>query len=340
MGPQNAFKFTNAIGVARPSERLLGLRRQHDRLLSDVARKRKALERAEVELERISAEVARRLTPVIEESSRIDAELHRLFDELFAKPKLSKRARRAIREVYEQLQDEGVLSVNEREGFGDAAAAPDLDEDGDDDPPQAEVPAAAPVNASATLRGIFLRLARALHPDRVQDDGEKDARTETMKEINRAYREGDVARLAELERNLKERGLFEGAAAGEGGGDDAERTCAALEETNEALRQQLKKLRRALRALRDSDMGQMAAELERRRRLGVGGDPFVNLDADAQADLERFRLLRDYVRAFLDGEITLDDFLAGPPSDEDELDFEDLAEPPRRPRGRARKSAR
>src|SRR4051812_40189461 len=124
MGSQKATAFANAIGFSRPPERLLGLLRQHDRLLADVTRKRKTLERAREEIARVAAEVARRLEPIIEESRQIDAEVHGLFAELLDRPKLSKRARRAIRRVYDDLQDEGVLSDRPRD-----AAAAGLEED-------------------------------------------------------------------------------------------------------------------------------------------------------------------------------------------------------------------
>lgn len=348
MGSQQATAFANAIGFSRPPERLLGLLRQHDRLLADVTRKRKALERAKEDVARVADEVARRLEPIIEESRRIDAEVHAFFAELLTRPRLSKRARRAIRRVYDELQDEGVLSARPHDHAANDAGAssPGLDEDERDDDSEDDgsgdqrssrrgnaasdrVPTAAPAGANPTLRGLFLRLARALHPDRVQDARERADRTETMKEINRAYREGDMARLAELERDLKARGAFTdpapGAGAGRGivGGDDVERRCAVLEQTNAALHQQLKGLRRDLRALRDSEMGRMAADIERRRRRAGKVSPFAALDADATADIQRFRVLRDYVRAFRDGEITLEAFLMGPPDDPDDED-EDL----------------
>src|SRR4051794_40358511 len=131
MGSRKANAFATAIGFARPSERLLGLLRQHDRLLADVTRKRKDLERAREEVARVAAEVARRLEPIIEESRRIDAELHGLFAELLGRSKLSKRAKRAVRRVYDELQDEGILSdrPGDRAAHPGAAGSAGLDED-------------------------------------------------------------------------------------------------------------------------------------------------------------------------------------------------------------------
>ena len=51
-----------------------------------------------------------------------------------------------------------------------------------------------------SVRGVFRKLAEALHPDKVQAEEEKRWRTEVMKEITRAYQDGDLARLLELER--------------------------------------------------------------------------------------------------------------------------------------------
>jgi hypothetical protein len=344
MGSRKANAFASAIGFARPPERLLGLLRQHDRLLADVTRKRKALERASEEVARVAAEVARRLEPIIEESRRIDAELHGLFAELLERSKLSKRARHAVRRVYEDLQDEGIVSDRPRDrgATREAGDSPGLDDDehepGDEDhgggtgaagrtkPTGDRVPGAAPAGANPTLRGLFLRLARALHPDRVQDARERADRTETMKEINRAYREGDIARLAELERDLKARGRFTNSGADDGAGradvtgDELDKRCAALEETNRALHQQLKGFRRDLRALRDSDMGRMAADIERRRQRAGKVSPFAELDAEAEADIRRLRELRDYVQAFRDGTMSLETFLRGPPIDLDDGD--------------------
>src|SRR5438552_8368200 len=142
MGSHKATAFANAIGFSRPPERLLGLLRQHERLLADVTRKRKALDRAREEIAQVAAEVARRLEPIIEESRRIDAELHGLFAELLARSKLSKRARHSVRKVYEELQEEGVLSPrpHDREasasaGFDEEEHAPDEngDESSDDE---------------------------------------------------------------------------------------------------------------------------------------------------------------------------------------------------------------
>ena len=347
MASQKATASANAVGASRPPERLLGLLRQHERLLGDVRRKRKVYQRAQEEVERVGGEVSRRLQPIFEQSRRIDAELHALFGELLRGTRLAKRARRAVAQFYAELRRRGVLSA------GPASAEFEDDSPDDDDraarddqaggprssrrrqAATADVPAAAPPSANPTLRGLFLRLARALHPDRAQDAREQAARTETMKEINRAYREGDVARLAELERLVTAQGGLTGSNGsrgaggfglathgdgGPGGAQDVDKQCAALEQTNQALRDQLNVLRRDLRVLRDSEMGRLAADIEHRRARGGKGDPFAQLDADAAAEVQRFRLFRDHVRAFRDGAISLEDLLMGPLEDSDEDD--------------------
>jgi hypothetical protein len=314
MSGQESFAFIQGLAVRKPSARLSALLREHDRLLRTVARTRKEIQRTEEDARQTATAVASRVGPVIEEFQRIDAEIHGFFDELLARGKLGKRARTQVSRIYEELQHEGVLSPK------GAHQEPLTDWDSDEDPappsagPGDVEPAGGPMLSQAvagTLRGVFLRLARALHPDRVQDDREKAARTESMKEITRAYEEGDLARLVELERNLEEERGY----AGVSGDDQVDRRCEALERTNQGLQEQLMALRRELRALRRSGVGQMADELKRMGR-GKERDPIAGLAAEAEADIARFRRLRDFVRAFRDGEIPLREFVQGPPDDD------------------------
>jgi len=50
------------------------------------------------------------------------------------------------------------------------------------------------------MRDLFRRLATAIHPDKAQDADSQEERTEAMKEVTRAYRDGDLASLIELEK--------------------------------------------------------------------------------------------------------------------------------------------
>lgn len=305
----------SALRLGAPGTRLAALRALHAGLLKEVARKRRDLEKMEEEMQAASSGVGSRLEPIRAAFFRVDGEIHALFSELLAPGRLSKRARGELRQAYRQLQERGILSTRDAE-------APLDDGDRESDPPEevprppsdaggftAERPEAA-TPGGLSLRALFLRLAAALHPDKVQDEDEKATRTETMKEVTRAYREGDLARLIELGRRLEEEQPDEPADV-----DDAAARCAALERTNLALRQQLRAVARALRDLRHSALGRLVQELRRRGRA-EGGDPIASVVAESERDLAMQERLRDFVRAFRDGDISLDELLAGPPQDD------------------------
>jgi hypothetical protein len=181
-----------------------------------------------------------------------------------------------------------------------------------------------------------------LHPDRVQDEDEKLARTAAMKEVTRAYESGDLARLLEIERNYEE--VANDASAS----NDEERRCAALERTVAELRKQLRALSRKAKALKRS--GPLAVMADFRRRPSDDDVSVIQkLVAEAEQDLARLRELREFIGAFQDKKISLETFLAGPAAmrghvDDDLLelamdavlrDFEaELGGVPRRKRGR------
>jgi len=318
-----------------PPEKLAALNFEHARLLKAISSRKKDLARLDDEIQ----ETARRLVqvePVRDETIRTDREIHGLFRQLLARRGQAREVRRGLRLVYDMLRDHGVLSAD----FGSDDPEEELRQRGDDedhphpqgargDGPSAHEPppegaggfsARRPSDApqDQTLRGLFRRLAMAVHPDRTTGEAEKARRTEAMKEISRAYAERDLARLLNLERTWMADGAL---AAGAGDGeDDLARKLGHLERLNRELRAQLAELARAIKKLRRSPAGQMQLELRRaaqqasRRRAGDGGprDPIARLVDDARTALEGLRSLRAFVIQFRDGQLTLDEFLRGP----------------------------
>jgi len=350
-----------SLSLSEPPARLLALLREHDRLLEKIGTKKSALAALSARLE----DVIRRMgeaQPMAQECGRLDHEIHAVFAELLARKRQQRGTRRLVVALYEMLQNAGILSSRDpRDGLDDEQPDfPELDGRPFDDTPSGEgtpppfgaggYSARRPVDASAnqSVRGLFRDLATSLHPDKVHDEAEKASRTEVMKEISRAYEEGDLARLLDLKRLWMTRGdLVNGI-------DDLDHRCTKLEHMNTALRGQLDNLIAAVKELRRSPPAQMLKDLE--RSLGRSGkDPVTAMLAGAQEELECTRELRDFVVSFRDGKITVDEFTRGPPSmrqaqsadeysDFDEAGFNAFVEsllgqpigsfPPRRRRGR------
>jgi len=334
--------------VGAPPVRLAGLRRVQKQLLARIARKKKDIAGFVEQARAIETAIAGDLAPVVAACRKLNDEIVALFDELLAPGRLSRRAQKQVARLYGMLEEDGVIAPPLRasraasdEGDGEDEDDFDFDEPDDDARPPRH---AGGVTASrpdagkgpiATIRAVYRRLAHALHPDKVVDEGERARRTEIMKDVTRAYGDGDLARLLDLERAW--------AAAGEPteAADDVALRCAAIERTNAELRAQLRGLDRELADLRGSPHG----DLVRHRR--AGGNPISELAADAQDQRATLEGIRDHVIAFRDGKLALADFLRGP-GFEDEAAFMREAEaalvelasaldPPRRRRGARRR---
>ena len=59
-------------------------------------------------------------------------------------------------------------------------------------------------NTSKSIKEVYRRLASALHPDREQDELERERKTKLMKEVNVAYEKKDLLRLLELQLEIEQ----------------------------------------------------------------------------------------------------------------------------------------
>ncbi len=303
---------------AKP-ERLAALLSANQHLLSKIKAKRQNLTRLVEKLRTTAATVFGRLEPVFLEMEQLDQQGHTLFAELISRKRQPRGVVRDIKDIYADLQRTGVLSfrsparTNRKSDTESADPIPDV---GWDDPPlrpphgEGGVSARRPDDGAIgqSVRGLFRKLAEALHPDKVQVEEEKERRTEAMKEITRAYQDGDLARLLELERTWMVGGQLSSASEEV---DEIERRCAVQERTNEALRTQLDQLTWELKELRRSPQAELFSQAERAAK-GMGMNPVEWMVQDASAQLDHLRKLIGFVTSFRDGQIGLDEFLAGP----------------------------
>ncbi len=334
------------LAVPRASQRFAALLEVRDRLLKQIAQKKRELARAETKLEQARTEVLAILEPLWAKCADIQEAIHRAFATLLAPGRLSKRRRREVVSIYRSLVVQGIL---DRCDIDEARTEPEADSD-DDMPPFTEpsaqpgaggysAPQPAADGTRESLRALFKRLAVALHPDRVQSEDEKQRLTEAMKEVTRAYEEGDLARLLEIERDQAWHGGPRATA-------EENEKLGKLERLIAELKEQLSALFRALRALKRSEAFRMLQEFQRVR--AHGGDPAAEISAELESELAELRAVREHVCAFAAGKMEWDVFVAGPATrrsrvrEEEEL-FEELVEifeaaPPKKRRKR-RKTA-
>ncbi|GEM_PF-1124689 len=342
-------------GPRSTANRLQQLRREHERLLRDIAKKKAAFASTLSGARDAEMALEVRMAPLREGISQATREVREIFD-FFTGPKSPLSAKNAakVRKLYRQLMPPEDQATFEDEDFDE-----DLNEGLDQDPEDAEyeserreartrredqehkrrdvATATKPEEASdSLLRTLFRKLAVALHPDKVQKVSQKDERTRIMKEVTRAYETSDLAKLLELER------VWLADSPTSTDPEFAARIEDSLDNSNRDLRKQLRTLTEELKELKRSVPGMI-------RVPGRRGPPVSEADLVVSDMTRAFGLLsqiREFAVRFKQGNIPLATFLRGPNIDpdllgDDESVFDDVLESMVRevveaPRGRAK----
>ena len=269
-------------------------------------------------------EMMSKSSSLYEQLLKVDEEIHNLFDEILTKRRFGKRSKKQIEEVYKNLQLTGRISsrldpLEEQEMRNEFDFQSDFDPEEEDsdysDPrnffgqqkeffeqPGAEVKG----RASKDLRKLFLKLADKFHPDKVADAETQNHHTEVMKEINLAYKNGDYARLLEIERQSNKEDFRASAQ------NEQERQEIQLEKEIELLNEQLEQLKTELNQVKSTPEGQMVKAYRSAKREGI--DIISNTLEEGQVEIELLAKVRDFVQDFRDRKITIKDFIRGPVS--------------------------
>jgi hypothetical protein len=253
--------------------------------------------------------------------AELDAEIHALFAEILNTRKMGKQTQKNIQSLYRSLQMGGVISYKpiEEEDDDDDEELDELFEDNDSQEnhqrrrqfweaeQDSESPTVARTDESRKIRQTFLRLAEIFHPDKVKDNETQMTHTEIMKEINKAYQDGDLARLLEIERKYEV-----GETIDNNSEDDLSRRCRNIEQHNQILKNQYEKLKQELRLAKNTPEGSMVADYKKAAKQGI--DCIELMLETIQSQTKIVAEIRDFVQDFKDKKITIKEFLAGPES--------------------------
>jgi chemotaxis regulatin CheY-phosphate phosphatase CheZ len=276
------------------------LLRERARLLRDVQRKKLQLVQVREKAAQDAREAVTRVAPLLQRHQRLLRELTQIFDELLSDGRLSARARRELGRLRGSLELRGVLpplgdeddeSRHEPDDADFARGRGSRNHSDGPAPSQPRVAGAPQVGQTRrTLRELFRSLARVMHPDQARHEADREKRTQLMKEATRAYEEGDLARLLELETAWQnERAVAETA--------DSLARCRELERVNREL---LKQVRELTRELRDA---------KREAREEARGLLPAELIEQATSELDALQQICDWVQRFRDGKLTLNELL-------------------------------
>ncbi|MBW4573411.1 MAG: J domain-containing protein [Tolypothrix carrinoi HA7290-LM1] len=296
--------------------RLEGLETQHKRLLTQIKKKRTELNNFVEQIRSIATQLYQRTTSNFQKIKTIDEEIHTLFNEILTKKKLAKQTKHKIAQIYHNLQVAGIISrkVDDEEDTEDELF--EFNQQEKEIPyeyhqqqhqpqPELESPSAARTDESKKIRSYFLRLAEIFHPDKATDSETQMRHTEIMKEINKAYQEGDLARLLEIEKKHQVGEIIDSNSE-----DDLTRKCIRLEQQNEFLKTQYESLKQELRSVKNTPEGTIVSECKKVKKKGF--DPIDEISLQIESQIKIISEIRDYVKDFHSAKITIKEFLCGP----------------------------
>ena len=300
---------------------LAGLEKEHQSLLKQIKKKRTELNNFVEKMRSLATEVFHRVSPNMQTMAELDAEIHALFAEILNTRKMGKQTQKNIQSLYRSLQMGGIISYKpiEEEDDDDDDELDELFEDNDSQEnhqrrrqfweaeQDSESPTVARTDESRKIRQTFLRLAEIFHPDKVKDNETQMTHTEIMKEINKAYQDGDLARLLEIERKYEV-----GETIDNNSEDDLSRRCKNIEQHNQILKNQYEKLKQELRLAKNTPEGSMVADYKKAAKQGI--DCIELMLETIQSQTKIVAEIRDFVQDFKDKKITIKEFLAGPES--------------------------
>ncbi|MDJ0673974.1 MAG: molecular chaperone DnaJ [Calothrix sp. MO_167.B42] len=298
--------------------------KEHQWFLKQIRKKQTELNNFVEQMRSVATDIFERGNPILQKVAALDREIHALFDEIFSTRKFGKQTKKDIERIYRQLQMAGVITPRQHQIDEDAEQLDELFEN-----PQQEEnffrdaqqgyhghqSEAEDVEGSCENKGrsesarqvrqTFLRLAEIFHPDKVTDKETQVHHTELMKEINKAYQDGDLARLLEIERQHQT-----GEELDDNSEDDLIRKFNRLERENEFLKTQYENLKRELRLVKTTPEGAMISDY--RKAVKVGIDPIKQMLAQVEAEVQVISSIRDFVKDFRERKMTIKEFLQGP----------------------------
>ncbi|MDB9538353.1 J domain-containing protein [Anabaenopsis tanganyikae CS-531] len=313
--PSSQSATTTSLALSSIHLRMENLDKEHKWLLKQIKRKRTELQNFLTQMSSVATDVLNRYHPHFQELVDIDREIHTLFDEILNKRKLGKQSKKDIQAIYYQLQFARIITPepsNYAESQDTEEVTDDFSHQQREEHSQYQEPQESlnfsSVNKSEAARKIrqtFLSLAEIFHPDKVKDRETQILHTEIMKEINKAYQEGDLARLLEIEQQHQS-----GKYIDMNNQDDLNRQCMRIEQQNQILKTQYHKLKQELRQVKNTPEGAMVTDCRKAARAGI--DAIASMAEQLEAEIKTITAIRDFVRAFREQKITISEFLARP----------------------------
>lgn len=317
--PSQSIKVT-PLALSQLHIRLEFLEKEHQSLLKQIKRKRTELKNFVEQMRSFGTEFLNKATPGFRKMAELDQEIHALFEEILTTRKFGKQTLKNIQAVYRNLQITGAISLKPNsqqldtldESFDNEDSQSDFSKETSEQQHQywqgqQSIDSASFVRTDdqRKIRQTFLKLAEIFHPDKARDSETHKSHTEIMKEINKAYQEGDLARLLEIEQSQQPLEIIDN-----NNEDDLTRRCRTLEQHNQILLAQYEKLKQELRLTKNTPEGTMVCDSRKAAKKGI--DAMAEIVETMESQINVVSEIRDFVKDFREQKITIKEFLAGP----------------------------
>ncbi|MHC5939416.1 J domain-containing protein [Nostoc sp.] len=319
--PSSHSTVTTPLALSQLHIRLQFLEKEHQSLLKQIKRKRTELKNFVEQMRSFGTEFLNKATPGFRKMAELDQEIHALFEEIFTTRKFGKQTLKNIQAVYRDLQVTGAISLKPNsqqldteldESFDNEDSQSDFSKETSEEQHQywqgeqsVDSASVARTDNQRKIRQTFLKLAEIFHPDKARDSETQKSHTEIMKSINKAYQEGDLARLLEIERSQQPLEIIDN-----NNEDDLTRRCRTLEQHNQILLAQYEKLKQELRLTKNTPEGTMVCDSRKAAKKGI--DPMAAIVETMESQINVVSGIRDFVKDFREQKITIKEFLAGP----------------------------
>ncbi|MHC5739959.1 J domain-containing protein [Nostoc sp.] len=319
--PSQSIKVT-PLALSQLHIRLEFLEKEHQSLLKQIKRKRTELKNFVEQMRSFGTEFLNKATPGFRKMAELDQEIHALFEEIFTTRKFSKQTLKNIQAVYRNLQITGAISLKPNsqqldtldESFDNEDSQSDFSKETSEQQHQywqgqqsVDSGSFVRTDDQRKIRQTFLKLAEIFHPDKARDTETQKFHTEIMKEINKAYQEGDLARLLEIERSQQPLEIIDN-----NNEDDLTCRCRTLEQHNQILLAQYEKLKQELRLTKNTPEGTMVCDSRKAAKKGI--DAMAAIVETMESQINVVFEIRDFVKGFKEKKITIQEFLDGPVS--------------------------
>ena len=323
MSTSSPLSQENSLSFSSVHARMDFLSEKHKKLLTQIKRKKTELSNLTQQIQTLIQEMFSKSRPFDEEINSLDKEIHDLFEKILSNKRLGKRQKQEVIGIYRTLQLTGQISLRPdyfsqssstnfqddvRDNLEDSTETDFFEEDYSDYQNNSkfhEEPDISQPRPSKDLRKVFLKLADKFHPDKATDHETRIIYTEIMKEINVAYKSGDLARLLEIERDKNQEIIkfYK---------NDREKECERLGKEIELLSQQYEQIKAELREVKNTPQGNMVKQYRKAERNGE--DLIKTLLQGAEFKVKFLKNMRNFVKDFKNKKITLQEFVRGPNS--------------------------